>query len=66
MQTTATRNKAGFFKLATFCSLSITWKDGKRAFDTAAEAIASAKKPGKYRVSHVTDSGRRDGEPFSV
>jgi hypothetical protein len=65
METTnATRTRAGFFKLATFCELSLTWKDGKKAFPTESDAVKSAKKPGRYRVSEVSESGRRDLLPF--
>jgi len=64
--TNATRTQAGFFKLATFCKLSLTWKDGKKAFCTELDAVKSAKNPGRYRVSEVSDFGRRDLLPFSV
>lgn len=65
MQTNATRSKIGFFKLATYCMISMTWKDGKRAFLSEADAVASVKKPGRYRISHVHENGRTDLEPFS-
>jgi hypothetical protein len=64
--TNATRTRAGFFKLATFCELSLTWKDGKKAFPTESDAVKSAKKPGQYRVSKVSESGRHDLLPFTV
>jgi hypothetical protein len=66
MSTNATRSAAGYFKLATFCQRSITWRDGKKAFNTLADATSSAKKPGKYRASHVTSDGRTDLDPFDV
>lgn len=65
MQTIADKKSIGYFKLATFCPISMTWKDGKKAFSTEAEAMAAAKKTGKYRISHVQQNGRTDKEPFS-
>jgi hypothetical protein len=65
MQTIADKKSIGYFKLATFCQISMTWKDGKKAFSTEADAIAAAKKPGQYRISHVQQNGRTDKEPFS-
>lgn len=57
-----------YYKLATWDAISYTWRDGKRALATAGEAHAEAKRagPGRYRISTVTDSGRVDGEPFTV
>jgi hypothetical protein len=64
--TIASRSKAGYCKLATFCPISMTWKDGKKAFPSQAEAIESARKPGRYRVSIVSETGRHDLSPFEV
>lgn len=67
MQSTiASRSKAGYCKLATFCPISMTWKDGKKAFTSEAEAVKSARKPGRYRVSIVDENGRHDQVPFDV
>jgi hypothetical protein len=64
--TNATRTRAGYFKLATFCNRSFTWKDGKKAFATEADARRAAKKSGQYRVSRVDELGRHDLQPFTV
>lgn len=55
-----------YFKLAQWDDRSMTFRDGKIAFDTKADACAAAKKPGKYRVSEVTISGRIDFAPFVI
>ena len=55
-----------WFKLATWEDRSYTWKDGRIAFGSEAEARAAARKPGKYRVSRVVDGARTDLEPFTV
>lgn len=55
-----------YYKLAEWDARSFCFRDGKRAFPTVAEAMAAAKKPGRYRVSTVTLTGRTDGEPFEV
>jgi len=54
-----------YFKLACWDSLSCTWRDGRVAFESQPEA-AAAKKPGRYRLSEITDGGRRDLEPFEI
>ena len=64
MQTQNERTAATYFKLATFCPISLTFRDGKVAYASEAAAMAAAKKPGKYRVSCVTASGRNDLQPF--
>jgi hypothetical protein len=66
MQTTASRTKTGYFKLATFCPISMTWKDGRTAFETKDAATTAARKPGKYRISRVHSAGRTDLDPFVV
>jgi hypothetical protein len=57
-------NAYPYFKLATFDERSFTFRDGKVAYQTDHEAIEAAKKPGKYRLSIVTENGRSDFEPF--
>jgi hypothetical protein len=64
--TIASRSKAGYYKLATFCPISMTWKDGKKAFPSESDAIKSARKPGRYRISIVDEKGRHDLAPFEV
>jgi hypothetical protein len=56
-----------YFKLAAWDALRHTWADGKKQFDTEAEARAAAVRPGRYRISKVTEGrGRTDLEPFEV
>lgn len=57
---------ATYYKLATWDARSFTFKDGKVAFETRAEAGWAATKPGRYRISEVSDSGRTDFEPFDI
>lgn len=57
---------AEYFKLATFDARLMAWRDGKTQYDSEPAAVAAARKPGRYRVSAVTPSGRRDLEPFQV
>ena len=64
MKTISEMNSAGYFKVATFCGLSLTWKDGRKQFADESAALRSIKSPGRYRLSHVTDRGRIDLEPF--
>ncbi len=59
--------KPDYYKLAVWDAMRCVWVDGKKQFDTEADAIAAAVKPGRYRVSKVTDGrGRTDMEPFEV
>jgi hypothetical protein len=55
-----------YYKLATFDTRSVTFRDGKQAHASEAAAKAAATKPGRYRISEITDNGRRDLEPFEV
>jgi hypothetical protein len=55
-----------YFKLAVWDARSLTWKDGKVAYATRAEAGWAARKPGRYRISEVGESGRVDLEPFAA
>lgn len=59
-----------YYKLATWNTLSMTWQDGKKAFDSegAARMTAYLIQPvgTRCRVSEVTEGGRRDLEPFVV
>jgi hypothetical protein len=55
-----------YFKLAVWDPRSFTWKDGKVAFASHADAIRAARKPGRYRISEVGESGRIDMEPFAA
>ena len=63
------RRQAGaypYFKLARWDERNACFNDGRTGYETEQAARAAAKVPGKYRVSTVTDSGRKDGEPFEV
>lgn len=53
-----------YFKLATFDPISMCFRDGKQAFETAEDAYRAAIKPGKYRVSVVHEQGRTDLSEF--
>lgn len=66
MQRHERRTSQGFpyYKLAEYDPISMCFRDGKRAYATAAEARAAARKPGKYRLSVVLESGRQDMEVF--
>lgn len=56
-----------YFKLATWDPRSFTWRDGRIAFESEAEAERSVfGKPGKYRLSVVDETGRTDLEPFEI
>jgi hypothetical protein len=59
-------NAFPYFKLAVWDARNCTWRDGKKAFPTEAEARKAAGKPGKYRVSRVDESGYADVATFSV
>lgn len=54
-----------YYKLATWCPISMTWKDGKKAFPNV-DAAKSSLPSGRYRISEVTDRGRTDMPPFEV
>ncbi len=54
-----------YFKLAIWDSVSCTWRDGRKAFPSTIAAMNTAVKPGRYRLSKVTDTGREDLEPFN-
>lgn len=54
-----------YFKLATFDPISMCFRDGSQAFESAEKAYAAAKKPGRYRLSIVDSNGRRDLSEFS-
>lgn len=54
------------FKLATWNPRNQCFDDAKVAHATEAEARASAKHGGRYRVSEITDEGRTDGPEFTI
>lgn len=55
-----------YYKLATWDARSMVWRDGKVAYQTVADAVDAISGPGKYRLSRVDDSGRRDFAPFTL
>jgi hypothetical protein len=55
-----------YYKLATFDQISFCFRDGKVAYPDEQAAKAAAKTPGRYRLSIVTESGRRDLDTFDV
>jgi hypothetical protein len=60
-------NAYPYFKLASWDSRNLVWRDGKKAFPTEKAArAAAASAPGRYRISVVTDVGRTDLVPFEV
>jgi hypothetical protein len=59
-------NAYPFFKLAAWDDAFGVWKAGKRLYPTEAEARASARSPGRYRVTRVTEGGREELAPFEV
>jgi hypothetical protein len=54
-----------YFKLATFDPISMCFRDGKQAYETAEKAYAAARKPGRYRLSVVDADGRTDLSEFA-
>lgn len=44
----------------------MTFHDGKQAFPNKDVAVQSITTPGKYRISEVTEHGRRDLKQFDV
>ncbi len=58
-------NQYPYFKLATWDGISMTFRDGRKAYATERDA-QSAAKTGKNRVSVVKETGREDLEPFMV
>jgi hypothetical protein len=55
-----------YFKLATWDDRNMTWRDGKTVQETEPDARREARKPGRYRISRIDESGRFDLEPFAV
>lgn len=56
-----------FFKLAVWDERNCVWKAGKVLFETEVRARASARKPGRYRLTRFEDGGSKsESEPFTV
>ncbi len=55
-----------YYKLATWDESNQYWKAGKRQFDSYADAQASAKAPGRYRISIIGPTLRDELLPFEV
>jgi hypothetical protein len=59
--------KYPYYKLATFDNRAMCFRDGKHAFATESEAkIETIQNPGKYRISIITETGRKDMPPFEI
>lgn len=54
------------YKLAEWDERSYCFKDSKTAQPSREAAIATATKPGWYRVSEITRDGRSDGVAFTL
>ena len=52
--------KPNFYKLALWDAVNCCWRDGSKQYDNEGEAIASIKKPGRYRLSFVRDGWPRE------
>lgn len=54
-----------YYKLAAYDPISLTWRDGKKAYASMDDAIADAfdgqggQRPGQFRVSEVRENGER-------
>lgn len=59
-------NAYPYYKLATWNARLQCWAEGKRAYEQIGLAMADSKKPGRYRISKITDGGREDLEPFEI
>lgn len=55
-----------YYKLAKWDARSMTWCDGRGTHTTEADAFMSITIRGRYRISEVTECGRRDLPPFDV
>jgi hypothetical protein len=55
-----------YFKLATWDPRSFTWRDGHTPYPSEGQARSGARKPGRYRISRIDESGRADLDPFEV
>ena len=58
--------KTTYYKLAEWDNRNFAFRDGKQSFDTPVVAAHMAIRPGRYRISKVTEAGREDLEPFEV
>jgi hypothetical protein len=59
-----------YFKVAVWNARTFCWQDAapgyRGTFPTEEAARAFCKTAGRYRISHVTDTSRGDGDPFDV
>jgi hypothetical protein len=55
-----------YFKLATWDARNMTWRAGKRALATEAEARSQAVPGGRYRIERFDEGGSAVLEPFTV
>lgn len=55
-----------YYKLSAWDPRFGVWKAGKKAFPSEAEARASARPAGRYRVCRVTEAGHEELPAFEV
>jgi hypothetical protein len=55
-----------YFKLATWDARNMTWRAGKRALTTEAEARSQAAPGGRYRIERFDEGGGAVLEPFTA
>lgn len=55
-----------YYRLAVWDGRYHKWRERRADYPSAEFARQVAVKPGKYRISEVTEAGRRDLEPFDV
>jgi hypothetical protein len=54
------------FKLATWDARNQTWKDGKSVQMTEESCRLTARKPGRYRMSRIDETGYSDLDFFTI
>lgn len=59
-------NSYPYFKLATWDDRNGVWRPGRSVQETEAGCRATARKPGRYRISRAEGSGWVELEPFTV
>lgn len=55
-----------YYRLGTWCRLSVAYRDNATPHATVADAKAAATKPGKYRITEVTERGTLLKEDFTI
>lgn len=60
------QNAYPYYKLARWDARLACWVDGKRTFETRDDAQHGTEGRGRYRISVITDRGRKDDLEFEV